>query len=102
MSAELARVILTFRSVHDALKADKALRLIGLAPDLIPVPREIASDCGFCLVLDSEGLDLDAVREGGSGPFTTMEHEALWAVRETKERGKAATRREYERIKENH
>jgi len=44
-------ILITFFSTHQVLRAEKLLK--GKVPrlDLIPVPREISSECGFCLLL---------------------------------------------------
>jgi hypothetical protein len=54
------RLIVTFPSSHAALAAERALLGAGLPVELIPVPRQIRSDCGFCLLADAG--------EPGSGP----------------------------------
>ena len=82
-------IILTFHSVHAAIRAERMLKARGASPNLIPVPREIASDCGFCLLLE-EGADA-AMDEA-------LECEALWKVsidNDTKGR-----RKSYERIEQ--
>ena len=87
MSSAEEAVILTFHSVHAAIRAGRMLESKGLAPCLIPVPREIASDCGFCLL-----------RESGSGGAIdpALEYEALWKRRmEVDGKGRRKT---YERI----
>jgi len=38
-----------FRSVHGALGAEKLLLGASVAHKLIPVPRHLSSNCGFCL-----------------------------------------------------
>ncbi|MCE5263494.1 MAG: DUF3343 domain-containing protein [Deltaproteobacteria bacterium] len=38
-----------FQSVHHALLAEKVLIGAGIACKLIPMPRNISSDCGVCL-----------------------------------------------------
>jgi hypothetical protein len=38
-----------FRSVQGALSAEKILTASGVAYKLIPVPRHISSNCGFCI-----------------------------------------------------
>ena len=59
--------ILIFQSVHHVMKAEKALKERGVAVDLIPVPREISSDCGVALQVPSEAIDvaLCFIEEGG-------------------------------------
>jgi len=46
-----ARVLLTFESIHQVLAAEKALLDAGLAPDLVPVPKEISANCGMAITL---------------------------------------------------
>lgn len=41
--------VVLFRSVHGALAAEKLFIEAGLAHKLIPVPRHLSSNCGFCL-----------------------------------------------------
>jgi len=44
--------IVTFKSVHQALKAEKVVRAAGLKADAISVPRHLSSDCGIALKID--------------------------------------------------
>jgi len=46
--------ILLFQSVHQVMKAEKALKERGITVDVIPVPREISSDCGVVIQVPSE------------------------------------------------
>ncbi|MBM4040547.1 MAG: DUF3343 domain-containing protein [Planctomycetes bacterium] len=46
-----ARLLLTFASIHHVLAAEKALLAAGLAPDLVPVPKEINPNCGIAITL---------------------------------------------------
>ncbi|WP_457755511.1 DUF3343 domain-containing protein, partial [Thermodesulfatator indicus] len=43
------KVILLFPSIHYVLKAEKILKKEGVNLDLVPVPKEISSDCGMAL-----------------------------------------------------
>ena len=38
-----------FQSVHHALLAEKLLKEAGIPCKLIPIPRNLSSDCGVCL-----------------------------------------------------
>ena len=63
--------IATFPSSHVALRAERSLLDAGLALELIPVPRQIRSDCGFCLLVDlgpgaEAGRRLEAIRASGA------------------------------------
>jgi len=48
------RCIFIFESVHQVMRAEKVLKGKGMAVDLIPVPREISSDCGVAIELPDE------------------------------------------------
>lgn len=41
-------VVILF-SIHFVLKAEKLLKRNGISHDVIPVPREISSDCGMAV-----------------------------------------------------
>ncbi len=60
--------IMTFRSVHHALKAEKILRLGGLDIHVINTPRQVSKDCGICLRFSAEDEDKmkEAMREAGA------------------------------------
>ena len=46
--------VIILSSVHRVMKAEKLLKGRGLKVDLIPVPREISSDCGLAIELPME------------------------------------------------
>jgi len=48
------RCIITFFTVHQALRAEKVLIAEGFKISMIPVPREISSDCGVALKFECE------------------------------------------------
>lgn len=48
----MADRIITFDSIHHALKAEKMIRSAGLAADAISVPRHLSSDCGIALKIE--------------------------------------------------
>jgi hypothetical protein len=48
----MAACYLLFHTIHDVLKAEKALKQMGVALELIPVPRNLSSDCGSCIRMD--------------------------------------------------
>lgn len=41
--------VVLFQSVNGALLAEKLLKKKGIVYKLIPVPRNLSSDCGVCL-----------------------------------------------------
>lgn len=40
---------LLFSSIHDALKTEKRLKSENIDYELVPVPRNLSSDCGVCI-----------------------------------------------------
>jgi len=49
MSAAPSYYVMLFKAVSYALKAEKILKAEQLPHKLIPVPKQISSDCGICL-----------------------------------------------------
>ena len=47
------RVVL-FKSVNQTMWAESILKKKGIARKLIPVPRQISSDCGVCLRISGD------------------------------------------------
>ena len=45
------KCLFLFRSIHLVIRAEKLLKGLGMEVDLIPVPREISSDCGVAIEL---------------------------------------------------
>jgi hypothetical protein len=45
---------LLFRSIHDVLRAEKKLKEYGFDFELMPIPRNLSSDCGSCIRLYGE------------------------------------------------
>ena len=52
------KIIFIFDSVHYVLKAEKVLKKENIPCELIPVPREISSDCGMALAIDESADDV--------------------------------------------
>lgn len=48
------QLLITFPSVHYAIRAEKELRDRGIEVKTIPTPREISASCGLCLLLDEK------------------------------------------------
>jgi len=59
------KCVFIFESIHRVMKAEKLLKGKGIKIDLIPVPREISSDCGVAIELsgDSEAEALCILTE---------------------------------------
>ena len=70
-SSHDTRCLLVFESVHQVMKAEKLLKGQGVKIDLIPMPREISSDCGVAIELPSESKEeaLDFLKENRLFPF---------------------------------
>jgi hypothetical protein len=45
---------LIFSTIHDVLKAEKKLKEHGFSFELMPIPRNLSSDCGSCIRLYDE------------------------------------------------
>ena len=66
-------LLATYPSSHQALRAERALLAAGQAVELIPVPRQVRSNCGFCLLAE--------VADGGERLRATGA-EGLWLALE--------------------
>jgi len=40
---------LLFPTIHDVLKTEKRLKAENIGYELVPVPRNLSSDCGVCI-----------------------------------------------------
>ena len=49
--------IIIFRSIHDAIRAEGLLTKSGYKPRVIPIPKDVSSDCGIALRLDASTFD---------------------------------------------
>ena len=48
------KIIITFYTTYDSLKAEEVLKEAGLKINVRPIPREISSDCGLGIGGDIE------------------------------------------------
>ena len=61
---------LIFHSIHNVMLAEELLIKAGVPINMMPVPREISSDCGMCIACHLK--DLDKVRASfKKEPFTS-------------------------------
>ena len=58
--AEERNLVLLFDSIHYVLAAERAFGGRGVWCDVVPVPRDLSSDCG--MAVEFRPSDLDAVR----------------------------------------
>lgn len=63
--------VLLFDSVSQVLLAEKVLKQAALAHKVIPVPRQISSDCGVCIRFDP--AERDRVVEALAGKVEVRE-----------------------------
>jgi len=54
MTGQPSYYVMLFKAVSYALKAEKILKAEQLPHKLIPVPKQISSDCGICLRFESK------------------------------------------------
>ena len=50
----MAEGVILFPSIHFVLQAEKMIKGKGFSIDLIPVPRQLSSDCGICMLIEWE------------------------------------------------
>lgn len=43
--------IILFHTIHDVLRVEKILKQHSISHELVPVPRNLSSDCGMCVKL---------------------------------------------------
>lgn len=55
------KAVILFHSTHHALWAEAVLTRAGIANRLISVPRELSSDCGYCVQIDAS--DHEQIRD---------------------------------------
>jgi hypothetical protein len=86
-------LLATFSGSHAALAAEQALLGAGLAVELIPVPRQIRSDCGFCLLAEFD----PGTAESGLRLLRAWGAQGLWLVSSTQDRASSRKVKNYER-----
>ena len=74
----MTELLVTFGTSHAALAAEQALRDQGLPVELIPVPRQLRSDCGFCLLAEAGPAGPEA--ESRLRAFRACAPQGLWRV----------------------
>jgi hypothetical protein len=69
---QVMKYVFIFESVHRVMKAEKLLKGKGIKLDLIPVPREISSDCGVAIELSAD-LEAEALLILGENRISVLE-----------------------------
>ena len=66
-----------FKSMTHVLSAERTARKSGIFCRMVPIPRNISTDCGMCIsVKTADGpAFLDAVKDKGLEPERVEEHE---------------------------
>ncbi|MCK5035721.1 MAG: DUF3343 domain-containing protein [Candidatus Sabulitectum sp.] len=65
-----------FQSMTHVLTAERAARKGGIACRMVPIPRNVSTDCGMCISVKVEDgrSFLSAVKEKGITPERVEEH----------------------------
>ena len=64
------KLYLIFHSIHNVMLAEELLLKTGITNEMVPVPREISSDCGMSLTCAA--TDLASIKTClGKAEFTT-------------------------------
>jgi len=50
--------VVLFHSTNHAVWAEDELKNSGIKSKMIPVPRHLSSDCGYCLKIDSNNQEI--------------------------------------------
>ena len=65
------KLVITFGTTHQALKAEDIFRELQLGFELIPTPREISAECGFALLVnDNDSAEIKETCESNSIRFS--------------------------------
>ncbi len=70
-------LIVTFVTVHQALKCESALGADGMSVRVMPVPRRLSSSCGLC----AEVTDVEGARLCGLLGEHGIEYEAVYSMK---------------------
>ncbi len=89
MSSKEVGLLLTFPSVHAALTTEGRLKAAGLALEMIPLPRDISSACGYGILLGPGA--------GDRAWISDVDLEASYRVYETEPKDGSRRKRYYER-----
>ena len=58
----MSRVFVLFFSTNHAMWAEEILTAKGISARVVPVPRHLSSDCGYCLEIpESEAGESEAI-----------------------------------------
>ncbi len=65
-----------FKSMTHVLSAERAARKERISCRMVPIPRNLSTDCGMCISLKAENGEafLDAIKKVGLTPERIEEH----------------------------
>ncbi len=65
-----------FKSMTHVLTAERAARKSGISCRMVPIPRNLSTDCGMCISVKAEdgGFFLSVVKQKGLTPEKVEEH----------------------------
>ncbi len=72
MKSGIQYCVILFNSVNHAMWADNVLKKSEIPHKIIPVPRQISSDCGVCIRLASNLKDTVSVLLRGAVEYTEI------------------------------
>lgn len=59
-----SKLLFLFNTIHDVLRAEKLLKKNSIVHELIPVPRNLSSDCGMSILLDGDPQSITILLAG--------------------------------------
>ncbi len=74
------KFVAVFPSIHYVLKAEKLLKAKGIPTELVPIPREISSDCGMALAFPEDPSRLESLfnESGLQSPLYFLREGEAW------------------------
>jgi len=77
-------LVAIFHSIHRVMQAEKLLKRAGAKMLLIPVPRQLSSDCGLAIRFSSRDREqvLNLLLEAGLSPTELQRREGTGFVQE--------------------
>lgn len=65
-----------FKSMTHVLTAERAARKQGIACRMVPIPRNLSTDCGMCISVRAEDSEafLEIIEKKGLSPERVEEH----------------------------
>lgn len=58
MSESSNKCLLLFQSIHKVMQAERVINTLGVSYQIVPVPKEISSECGMCIEIECLNNDI--------------------------------------------